>query len=167
MGGRRGSTPLTAVAVRKLPAGLHQDGDSRGLYLQVGATGSRSWIFRYMLDGKRRDMGLGPVDAVSLAEAREAAGDARKLLNAKIDPLARRDAERSARAATTTAAKWTFRTAAETVHETLKPGWKNPKHADQWINTLTAYAVRMALKPEEAMPVVAAKLSVSLGSVLP
>jgi integrase len=140
MGGRVGRTPLTAVAVRKLPAGLHQDGGTRGLYLQVGESGARSWVFRYMLDGKRRDMGLGPVDAVSLAEARIAAGDARKLIHAKVDPLAHRDAGRARTTTARAAAAWTFKKTAEAVHETLKPGWKNPKHADQWINTLTAYA---------------------------
>jgi integrase len=140
MGGRVGKTLLSALAVKRLPPGLHQDGGARGLYLQVAGTGARSWIFRYMLNGRRRDMGLGPADVVPLAEARIAAHDARKLLHQKVDPLARRDAERVAATEAATAVVWTFRKAAEAVHETLKPGWKNPKHADQWINTLTTYA---------------------------
>ena len=140
MGGRVGKTPLTAVAVKRLPAGMHQDAGNRGLYLQVAPTGARSWIFRYMLDGKRRDMGLGPIDVVTLAEARIAAADARKLLHGRCDPLGIRDAARTDTKHADKLAAWTFKRAAEAVHETLKPGWKNPKHADQWINTLTTYA---------------------------
>jgi integrase len=119
---------------------MHQDAQTRGLYLRVTDAGTRAWIYRYMLDGKRRDMGLGPVELVSLAEARIAAADARRQVHRKIDPLAARDAERSSTRRVQAVRAWTFKRAAEEVHETLRPGWKNPKHADQWINSLAAYA---------------------------
>lgn len=140
MGGRVGRTPLTALAVKRLGSGMHQDAQTRGLYLRVTDAGTRAWIYRYMLDGKRRDMGLGPADLVPLADARIAAADARRQVHLGIDPLAARHAERDASRRGETVRAWTFKRAAEEVHATLKPGWKNPKHADQWINTLTAYA---------------------------
>ena len=59
---------LSARAVQTMKApGMFADGD--GLYLQVTASGAKSWVFRYQLAGRRRDMGLGPLSAVSLAEA--------------------------------------------------------------------------------------------------
>ena len=70
---------LTAVAVaKKKEPGLYADGG--GLYLRIGPTGAKSWIFRFMLDGRRRDMGLGPEYAVSLADARLKAEELRKQL---------------------------------------------------------------------------------------
>ena len=72
-----------AVAAAKKP-GLYSDGG--GFYLQVARGGSRSWIYRFMLRGRSRDMGLGGVDVVTLAEARESALEARKLAKAGIRP---------------------------------------------------------------------------------
>lgn len=140
MGGRIGKRPLSAVRVKNAPAGMHQDGGSRGLYLRVSETGARSWIFRYSRDGRRRDMGIGPVDLVPLAEAREKVLELRRRLLQGVDPLAERDAGRRAQTVAEARARWTFKAAAEAVHETLAPGWRNPKHAAQWIATLEAYA---------------------------
>ena len=73
------------VETLKTP-GLFADGD--GLYLQVGAAGARSWIFRYQLGGRRRDMGLGSVSDLPLADARERVREARRQVAAGVDPFA-------------------------------------------------------------------------------
>ena len=89
---------LTAVKVRALTtAGRY--GDGKGLWLQVRDAEHRSWLFRFMLNGKARQMGLGAVEDVSLAEARETAEEARRLLRQGIDPIDHRRAGRAARAA--------------------------------------------------------------------
>ena len=66
---------LSSAAVKKPGLGLHSDGGN--LYLQVAPGGSKSWSFRFMLDGKSREMGLGPLHTISLAEARQKALEAR------------------------------------------------------------------------------------------
>ncbi|KZD08541.1 tyrosine-type recombinase/integrase [Oceanibaculum pacificum] len=130
---------LNALAVThaKTP-GMHPDGD--GLYLQVAPGGSKSWIFRYRLNGRKtpRDMGLGPVRLVGLAEARSKAQEARKLLLEKIDPLEQRRQGRAQRAADA-AGTISFRDAAERYIKSQAPGWKNEKHKEQWGATLENY----------------------------
>ncbi|MDA1133224.1 MAG: Arm DNA-binding domain-containing protein, partial [Proteobacteria bacterium] len=77
---------LTALAVaRAKRRGLYSDGG--GLYLQVASSGARSWIFRYQTAGRRHYMGLGGAAAVSLADARQKAGEARRVLVAGNDPI--------------------------------------------------------------------------------
>ena len=120
------------VATKKEP-GLYGDGGN--LFLQVGPTGGKSWLFRYMINGKASNMGLGPVHTITLAEAREAATAARKLLLQGIDPRRHRDAARAANKGTKT-----FREAAAECIEAKKPEWKNAKHAAQWTATLETYA---------------------------
>src|SRR5262245_13809495 len=86
---------LTVLAVRKLVTpGRYADGN--GLYLQVRGPERRSWIFRYVRHGRARWMGLGSLEEVSLAEARQGADSARRLLRDGRDPLAEREAQRSA-----------------------------------------------------------------------
>lgn len=131
-------TKLTtkAVAALKEP-GRYADGN--GLYLQVGKTGGKSWLLRYMLNGKAREMGLGALADVSLSEAREKAADARKLLKGGCDPL--EDRKRKAEAAAVDAAKAiTFKDAADAYIGAQRAGWRNAKHAAQWASTLAAYA---------------------------
>lgn len=143
MDGKKSScTPMTPITVRKAGPGLHSDGEIRGLYLRVSDAGSRGWLLRYMIAGRRRDMWLGSTSDHTLAEAREAARAARKLIRAKVDPLEQRARDKAAARQLDGLRKWTFERAARAVHETLAPGWKNPKHAEQWINTLTVYAFR-------------------------
>lgn len=120
-------------------------GDGAGLWLQVTASEtegnppSKSWLFRFMLNGRAREMGLGPYPTRTLAAARAKAQEARALLLDGIDPIERRDAER--RAAAEAAAKvWTFQEAAEKFIAANKAGWRNEKHADQVEATLKAYA---------------------------
>ncbi|MER9763120.1 integrase arm-type DNA-binding domain-containing protein [Mesorhizobium sp. M0138] len=127
---------VKAVEAQTKP-GLYADG--LGLYLQVAKGGAKSWIFRYMLAGRPRKMGLGSVNTVSLKLARERAGDARlKLLDAD-DPIEKRKAERLEKLAASATAL-TFKEAAEAYIKAHRSGWKNIKHAAQWKATLEAYA---------------------------
>src|ERR1700677_2301722 len=93
---KRHGNKLTAAAVRvATEPGLY--GDGHGLYLQVSAFDTKSWVFRYMIGGRARKMGLGPLHTVSLAEARKRAADARlKALDA-IDPIDEHKTQRAAR----------------------------------------------------------------------
>ncbi|MBL0351184.1 MAG: tyrosine-type recombinase/integrase [Dechloromonas sp.] len=129
---------LSALQVTKLTKpGLY--GDGGGLTLQITATGAKSWLLRYMVAGKPFGMGLGPTHTVSLAEARQKALDARKLLIDGINPLAARKQKQIA-AALAEAKMMTFDQCAEAYILTHKAGWKNAKHCDQWTNTLNTYA---------------------------
>jgi len=114
-------------------------GDGAGLYLQVTKGGARSWIYRFTLAGKTRDMGIGPLATVSLAEARTAAAEARKLARVGIDPIERRKAAR-AQTALDAAKAITFKEAAGQFIASHKAGWRNAKHAAQWSATLATYA---------------------------
>ena len=116
--------------------GLHADGG--GLCLRVSTGGTKSWVFRFMLDGKARTMGLGSVRTVSLAEAREEALRCRKLLREGIDPIDARGAERAQRRLRAASTK-TFKVCAEKYVASHEAGWRNAKHAAQWRNTLEAY----------------------------
>ena len=124
-------TLLSATSLsklRKLP-GRHTDGG--GLYLEVGATGSASWLVRMQKAGKRRDFGLGSADKLTLAKAREARDLVRGQFEAGLDPVAER---RKAGGIPT------FRVAAATVHKAQKSAWSEGKHGDQWIRSLELYA---------------------------
>ncbi len=124
------------VATKK-KAGYHPDG--AGLYLQVSESGTKSWVFRFMLTGRAREMGLGHADLVSLEEARIARDRHRKLLAEGIDPIEARKAQRARDALDLAQAK-TFEECARTYMAAHRSGWKNPKHASQWENTLSTYA---------------------------
>ena len=120
-------------------AGYHRC--DRGLYLQVTKSGTKSWLFRYKspLTAKQREMGLGPFSLVSLAAARELAIECRRQLLNGIDPIEERKSVKRAQQLAH-AKSITFREAAERCIESKKPEWKNAKHAQQWSNTLNAYA---------------------------
>lgn len=115
-------------------AGYYADGG--GLYLQVTAGGAKSWVFRFTLAKRSREMGLGPTHTVTLADAREAAADARRVLLSGVDPLEARRAALAGKAAIPTFAK----AAADYIAE-QGAGWTNTKHAAQWTNTLETYAM--------------------------
>src|SRR5712664_2252409 len=117
----RGIGRLSAVALPKLKRGMHADGG--GLYLQVTASGARTWVFRFMLHGRAREMGLGPLHIVSLAEARDKARECRRLRHEGIDPIETRNAKRAGeRIAAATA--MTFEACAEAYIAAHKTGWK-------------------------------------------
>ncbi|WP_298725767.1 site-specific integrase [uncultured Ferrovibrio sp.] len=128
------SARTVAAASQK---GLFADGG--GLYLQVGPSGNKSWLFRFTLNGRAREMGLGPIHTVSLAAARIQAEKCRRLLHQKIDPIAARDAER-ARLQIEASDSVTFKQCAERYIAAHERGWRNAKHAKQWTSTLNTYA---------------------------
>jgi integrase len=133
----RHANKLSVLAVSKLTVpGRYAVGD--GAYLQVSPGGTRSWLFRYKLDGRARHMGLGPFDLVSLAEARQKAQDARRNILDGIDPLeAKQDAK--ARRRSDAAKLLTFKDCADRMMRSHSAAWKNPKHRQQWQNTLATY----------------------------
>ena len=130
----RETNRLTARTVTsKTASGLY--GDGNGLYLQVTPAKTKSWVYRFMMNGRAREMGLGSVADVALAEARQRATEARKLVRSGVDPIEHRKATR----ATARVSGLTFKTAAERFIESHKAGWRNEKHAAQWRATLATY----------------------------
>lgn len=136
---------LTAAKVRTAKPGRY--GDGNGLYLFVKPNETRFWVFRYVLQGRMREMGLGRAGAepggVSLAEARGRAGELMRLVRGGSDPLAQREADEvAAKAASQEAAirAITFRAVVEQYVAAHEAAWRNPKHRQQWRNTLAAYA---------------------------
>src|ERR1051326_312606 len=108
-------------------------GDGKGLYLQITPTGGKSWILRYRMKGKRPDMGLGPYPEVSLAAARDAATEARKLIRAGVDPLAARRASIAARTADAVTSK-PFDQVAALYIDAKAAGWRDPTNRQKWAN---------------------------------
>jgi len=154
MAGKANTLTARAVANARHP-GTHRRpvriGDGGGLYLQIAPGGSKSWLFRFRLREKDREMGLGSADpdgrsgGVTLAEARERAATARKLVREGVDPIEARQHEEAARqaaeeAAARAAAPRTFRDVAETFLADREGGWSNPKHRAQWEATLRSLA---------------------------
>ena len=127
--GRHPHKALSAAFIRSAPPGRHADGN--GLYLYVQPSGARSWIQRLVIRGRRRELGLGSVALVSLAEAREKARANRKLAREGGDPLAEK---RRARGVPT------FAEAAVRVVEQQKAGWRNPKYPRAWLSSLERFA---------------------------
>lgn len=115
-----------------------QYADGNGLYLQVGPTGAKSWVYRYMLNGRPRWQGLGPLHTVTLATARVKAGESRELVRQGLDPIKVEKAKREQRHLDA-ARSVTFRDCAERYIASHEAGWKNAKHGDQWRNTLRDY----------------------------
>lgn len=105
-------------------------GDGNGLYLKVDASGARRWVQRIVVNGKRRDIGLGSAKLISLATAREQALEHRKLARTGADPLARRRHMQ---------AILSFEDASKKVHEFSLPTWRNKKHGKEWLDSLAAH----------------------------
>ena len=134
------------LTVKQLDAftkpGLYSDGG--GLFLVVTPSGSRNWTFRYQLNGRRREMGLGPYPAVGLAAARRNAEDLRRSVKRDgVDPLQERQLAAAALAqaeALKRAEATTFMEVACEYIAAHRASWRNPKHAKQWESTLTTYA---------------------------
>jgi integrase len=133
---RSGKLSAVEVAKAKGPAVLHDGG---GLYLRVAPTGAKSWVFRFQIEGKRRDMGLGPYPDVTLARAREKAAVHRGQSREGADPIAAKHAERQAQLLAEAKGR-TFREVAEEYIARNEAGWRNAKHRQQWRNTLATYA---------------------------
>ncbi|WP_297370033.1 site-specific integrase [Acidocella sp.] len=138
---------LSPVAVRNAnKPGMY--GDGGGLWLHVGPNAigpdgkptktGKSWVFRYMIDGRAREMGLGPLHTISLAQARDLARSARQQVLQGDDPLEAKHTDRQARRREAAKAI-TFRACAERYIAANRPAWANEKHASQWENTLSTY----------------------------
>ena len=129
---------LTArtVETKKTP-GYYSDGGN--LYLRVSQNLTKTWAFYYKKGGKRVEMGLGSVSNVTLEQARDKAETLRKQLASGIDPLTER--QRQANEDKAQKAKFmTFQQCADAYINAHRAGWKNPKHIQQWQNTLSQYA---------------------------
>lgn len=123
---------LSALKIQKLTEpGMHADGD--GLYLRVDPAGAKRWVFVFQWQGKRKEMGLGPLSLVSLAEAREERLAARKLVRAGKNPIEERKRTRSLESGVS------FGAYAESWLAGMENGWRNEKHRQQWRNTLKTY----------------------------
>jgi len=116
---------------RSRPAGPGRHTDGRGLTLLVKPTGTRTWVLRYQMNGRRRDMGLGAWPEVTLAMARDRAIEARRLITQAHDPLNDR----------ATSKPLTFGDAAIALIAAKRESWRNAKHAAQWTSTLERYVL--------------------------
>ena len=131
---------LTPLAVSKLKrTGLHAVGGINGLGLKVMPAGTRAWVLRTVVAGKRREYGVGSYPTVTLASARERARAMLDQLFAGIDPAVTKKQAKSALAAQRAKAV-NFKTLAEQYIAQHEAGWKNAKHAAQWTSTLETYA---------------------------
>jgi integrase len=119
--------------------GKYGDSSTKGLQLVVSPTEAKKWVFRFQWQGRQREMGLGSFPEVGLADAREKALEARKLVKGAVDPIADRQKDRAVP---------TFGQMADEVLEQLSPGFRNDKHRAQWAMTLGEYC-----KPIRNMPV--------------
>src|SRR5262245_54725623 len=129
---------LTALKVDKAKrAGMYADGG--GLYLRVTQSGTKNWVFRFMLNGRPRWMGVGPLHTIGLAEARNRAAGFRLQRHDGVDPIEKRRAERL-EARLDAAKTITFKECAARYIASHRAGWRNPKHAAQWEATLATYA---------------------------
>jgi hypothetical protein len=123
----------TLTVSRTKRPGMYADGG--GLYLRIAEGGSKQWIYRYVTNGRCRDMGIGPCHVLTLAEARERARTASKLRLDGIDPIDHKRAQRVA-AATAAAKVMTFKQCAEGFIRDNESDWTNPKHRKDWEGSL-------------------------------
>lgn len=132
-----GMGKLTQLRINRLgKPGRYGDGD--GLWLQVRDMERRAWLFRYRRLGRARAMGLGPLTEVSLAEARDAASECRRLLRQGIDPIEQR---RNQKVAQQLASGRRFRDVVDLYIAAHESSWRNEKHRAQWRSTLETYAI--------------------------
>ena len=120
--------------------GVHADGD--GLYMRVRDSGTKSWLYIGMLKGKRREIGLGAIRHVSLAEAREKASELRASFRAGLDPVAERERLKAAERP-----MQTFGEFADSMLDDIEGGFRNEKHRKQWRSTLQTHAGALREKP--------------------
>lgn len=131
------SLTVKGVEAKREP-GMYADGG--GLYLRVGPTGGKSWIVRTVIQGKRRELGIGSVDHVGLADARTKAAEICGIARAGGDPDAERKAAQKEAREAQERAQMTFERAAKTLHAKLLPSWRNKKHAETWIGSIELHA---------------------------
>jgi integrase len=128
---------LSIRSAKALGRGLHRVARNLYLFVEAGGSKGRSWVFVYRspVTGKRRDMGLGSADIVSVARAKELALRHRIALSEGRDPLEERRTARPAKEGLLT-----FRQVADLYIGAHEAGWRNPKHRTQWASTLETYA---------------------------
>lgn len=136
MDGKLTALKITALLKARKP-GLFNDGG--GLYLQIRRNGGRSWIFRYTNGSRTRDMGLGALDTISLAEARDLARKQRRLRYDGLDPIEHRKASR-VKTQTEAAKLMSFKECAEAVRDLRKSGWRTEETAVKFITRLETHA---------------------------
>ncbi|MDZ7594424.1 MAG: integrase arm-type DNA-binding domain-containing protein [Thiobacillus sp.] len=132
---------LTELKIKHAKPGYWLDAD--GLYLQVSDSGAKSWIYRFQINGRRREMGLGSLGHVAAKEARRRAAEARSMVHNKVDPLEHRKQQAQAgavRAAEVAAGAITFKKVSLEYIEANRAGWKKDKHANQWLSSLSSHA---------------------------
>ena len=115
--------------------------DGAGLYLDVKRSGRKSWTFIFQFENKRKEMSLGSFSEISLADARQAAADARALVQSGINPIEHR------RSGGSTNHQLTFGAFADSLLDDILKEYKNQKHRDQWRMTLEKYAAPIRSKP--------------------
>lgn len=126
----------TAMEVKRLTkAGRYSVG--HGAYLQVKPSGAKTWLFRYQINGRRREIGIGSINQVSLADARAKGKEYRLLLSEGLDPKVQRDKIIQSNRLNQS---WTFDMCAQAYIKHNSVAWKNKKHGQQWTNTLKTYA---------------------------
>jgi len=157
----RGIHKLTALAVGRAKVSGYY-GDGGGLYLRVGPTGAKSWVFRFAQNGRTREMGLGPFHTIPLAEARRKAQECRKLRLEGIDPIQHRRAARG-QAQLAAAKAMSFEECAEAYIQAHQAGWRTARSERQWRGSLRDYVYPAAGK----LPVAAVDLRVVLSVVEP
>jgi integrase len=121
---------LSTRFVETAKVGKYGDNGTKGLQLAVSPTGAKKWVFRFQWQGKPREMGLGSVPEVGLADAREKALAARKLVKNGVDPISERQKDRRVP---------TFGQLANELSNDLGQGFRNNKHRAQWAMSLTRY----------------------------
>ncbi|MBK1695457.1 integrase [Chromatium weissei] len=128
---------LTVRNVETAKIGQYADGGGYGLWLKVSKSGKRRWFVRYVSpnSGKRREMTLGSFPIITLSAARQAAIDIHRLVNNGIDPIENRDLKKL-----TVTTVQTFTQVAARYIRMHRRGWRNKKHARQWVSTLKRYA---------------------------
>lgn len=128
---------LTALEIKNAKEGLHADGN--GLYLQVTKSNTKSWLFRYTFNEKRRKLGLGSLSSVSSIIARAKIPELKALVASGIDPIEHFNEIEEKKKAAVKAKIHTFMPVARDYIETHRSSWRSEKHAKQWENTLTTY----------------------------
>lgn len=131
---------LTARKVETAKPGKY--GDGANLYLVVSKTGARKWVLRFTWRGRAKEMGLGSAASVPLADAREKAASARRMIAQGLNPIDERKRDGGIP---------TFGEMADDVRETLSAGFRNDKHKAQWKSTLETYAAPLRSRPVDTI----------------
>jgi integrase len=118
--------------------GRHTDDQTKGLHLWIKANQRKYWIFRFTLESKRYNISLGGFPEIGLKLARERAVEVRNLLNKGRNPIKEKN---ESKALNLKVKSPTFREFALDYIETMRPKWRNPKHAEQWVSTIERFAV--------------------------